>query len=122
MIQFHTICADPPWKFDDKLPGEGRGAAKNYRVLTVDQVARFLDDPFERDSAGLAIPLRHYLAPDCRLFLWRVASMQQEALDVMKAWGFTLKTEVVWAKLSAGSDRTAWDAEELAGDDKQHFG
>jgi len=107
------------------LPGASRGAAKNYRVLTVDQIARFLDDAengFERDpQTGRAIPLRHYLAPDCRLFLWRVASMQQEALDVMKAWGFTLKTEVVWAKVSKGPG-PVFDAEELGDEDKLHFG
>lgn len=101
---FHTICADPPWQFGDKLPGDSRGAVKNYRVLSVEQIARFLDDGangFERDpETGLTIPLRHHLAPDCRLFLWRVASMQQEALDVMRAWGFTLKSEVAWRKLT----------------------
>jgi len=123
---FHTICADPPWMFGDKLPGDSRGAEKNYRVLSVDKIARFLDDAnngYVLDpQTGLAIPLRHHLAPDCRLFLWRVASMQQEALDVMKAWGFTLKTEVVWAKLTRGSKVTRWDAEEVAAEDKQHFG
>jgi N6-adenosine-specific RNA methylase IME4 len=32
------------------------------------------------------------------LFLWRVASMQAEALDVAAAWGFTPKAEIVWVK------------------------
>jgi N6-adenosine-specific RNA methylase IME4 len=40
------------------------------------------------------------LADDSLLFLWRVASMQQEALDVAKAWGFKPKTEIVWHKLT----------------------
>jgi N6-adenosine-specific RNA methylase IME4 len=62
------------------------------------------------------------LADGCTLYLWRVSAMQQEALDVMKAWGFTLKTEVCWAKLSRGSDATAWDAEKPDEDDKMHFG
>jgi N6-adenosine-specific RNA methylase IME4 len=34
------------------------------------------------------------------LFLWRVASMQEEALRVIRAWGFSLKTEVVWVKIT----------------------
>jgi len=42
------------------------------------------------------------VAPDARLFLWRVASMQQEALDVVRAWGFTPKTEIVWCKTRNG--------------------
>ena len=45
------------------------------------------------------------LADDCTLFLWRVASMQQEALDVMAAWGFTLKTEIVWLKRTTTGKR-----------------
>lgn len=45
------------------------------------------------------------LADDCTLFLWRVAAMQQEALDVMAAWGFTLKTELVWLKRTCTGQR-----------------
>src|SRR5262245_60848188 len=80
---FAVVLADPPWQFTDKLPGDGRGAVKHYPCLTV--------------AALCAFPLPP-LADDCTLFLWRVASMQQEALDVMRAWGFTLKTEIVWLK------------------------
>jgi N6-adenosine-specific RNA methylase IME4 len=39
------------------------------------------------------------LQDDAMLLLWRVASMPQEALDVVKAWGFVPKAEIVWAKL-----------------------
>jgi site-specific DNA-methyltransferase (adenine-specific) len=42
------------------------------------------------------------LYDDCLLFLWRLASMQQEALDVAYAWGFTIKAEMVWEKLTKG--------------------
>lgn len=81
----HALCADPPWKFGDSLPGPSRGAAKNYPTLSVDELMHFRLPP---------------IADDALLFLWRVASMQQEALDVGKAWGFELKTEIVWNKLT----------------------
>ena len=45
------------------------------------------------------------LADDCTLFLWGVAAMQQEALDVMATWGFTLKGEIVWLKRTATGKR-----------------
>lgn len=77
------LVADCPWKFDDKLPGDGRGAEKNYACLELHELMRF--------------PLPA-LAPDAILFFWRVASMQQEALDVIRAWGFTVKSEIVWTK------------------------
>lgn len=82
-MKYHTICADPPWPIKDKLPGPGRGSVKKYDLISMTDLLNYnLPD----------------LASDCRLFLWRLASMQQEAIDVMKAWGFKLKAEVVWLK------------------------
>lgn len=79
-----VISADPPWKFDDKLPGDGvRGAEKKYDCLSLEDIKKFPLPP---------------LAEDAILFLWRVSAMPQEALDVVKAWGFTIKSELVWTK------------------------
>lgn len=83
MEPFSVIVADPPWRFEDNLPGATRGAARNYNTLSVEELCKF--------------PLPE-LNPNCTLFLWRVASMQYEALEVIKAWNFTLKTEIVWLK------------------------
>lgn len=88
-----VLLADPPWRFGDKLPGTGRGADKHYPCLTTAEIQRFPLPP---------------LAANCLLLLWRVAAMQQDALDVMRTWGFTLKSEVVWNKVTKH--------------DKQHFG
>lgn len=86
---FRVVVADPPWPFDDKLPGKHRGAARNYRCMSVNDICRFPLPP---------------LAADCVLFLWRVAAMQQAALDVARIWDFTVKTELIWLKkTSAGS-------------------
>ena len=82
---YTCIVADPPWKLSDKLPGKKRGAARNYRCLTVSEIMRF--------------PLPA-IADDAILFLWRLSSMPQEALDVVKAWGFVPKSEIVWEKLT----------------------
>lgn len=82
---YSVILADPPWSFNDKLPGDTRGADKQYSCLTLEQIRAFPLPPFVDDAT---------------LFLWRVASQQQEALDVIKAWGFTLKTEIVWVKIT----------------------
>jgi N6-adenosine-specific RNA methylase IME4 len=82
---FRVLVADCPWAFGDTLPGASRGAEKNYAVLSLDQIRNFPLPP---------------MADDSYLFLWRVASMQEEALSVVRAWGFALKTELVWRKLT----------------------
>lgn len=78
------LVADPPWRFTDKL-GE-RGADANYPTLSVAQICVY--------------PLPKELPEDCVLFLWRVAAMQSEALEVCRNWGFTPKSELVWLKLT----------------------
>lgn len=78
-----VLVADPPWAFNDKLPGPGRGAEKHYRVLTL------------ADIMGFPLPP---LADDAYLFLWRVSSQVEEAYRVCGAWGFTAKSEIVWLK------------------------
>lgn len=90
VLRPRVIVADPPWKFGDSLPGKGRGAAKNYAVMTVEDICACLPT-FRVEPAENAV-----------LFLWRVSSMQREALDVVEAWGFKLKSEIVWEKLTSG--------------------
>lgn len=83
-----VLAADPPWLFADKLPGKRRGAASHYKCITLD------------DIKGFALPRQVVRAPDAVLFLWRVAAMQREALDVAECWGFKPYGELVWQKLT----------------------
>jgi N6-adenosine-specific RNA methylase IME4 len=87
-VSYSCIVADPPWAPRDKLPGKTRGAAKQYAVMTTEQICGYLES------------LDYPIADDAILFLWRLASMQQDALDVAKAWGFRVCSEVVWVKLT----------------------
>lgn len=86
---FHTLTADPPWHFSDRLPGKGRGASNNYQTLKLADIMAFGLPP---------------LADDCRLFLWRVSSMVEEAYKVVRAWGFTPKSEIVWNKTTVNGN------------------
>lgn len=89
-IPIRVLCADPAWSFGDKLPGKSRGAERNYRVMTVDEVCAFPLPP---------------LADDALLFLWRVSSQVEEAYRVVRAWGFVPKTEIVWRKQTSKGNR-----------------
>lgn len=80
---YPVVLADPPWAPKDSLPGPSRGAARHYPVIATSDLCR------------LEIPK---LAPNAVLFLWRLASMPVDALEVARAWGFVPKTEIVWVK------------------------
>lgn len=94
---FGVVVADPPWQFKDKLPGGGRGAEKHYSTMTLEDIEDFELPPLERDSI---------------LFLWRVASMQQEALSIANRWGFKVSSEIVWCKPVIGMGHYVRNAHE----------
>jgi N6-adenosine-specific RNA methylase IME4 len=86
-----VLVADPAWQFGDRLPGLARGADKHYATMSIE------------DICALELPP---LADDCVLFLWRVASMQDEALRVIRAWGFNgPKSELIWLKRTVKGNR-----------------
>jgi len=85
-----VLYVDCPWKFGDALPGPGRGAKKHYQCMTVDALCEY------------KLPR---LADDCLLAFWRCASMQNEALRVIDAWGFVVKSELVWLKMTRNGKR-----------------
>lgn len=63
---------------------------KHYGTMTTSEICRFPLPPMYFDST---------------LFLWRVAALQHEALQVLDAWDFQLKAELVWKKLTRTGKR-----------------
>lgn len=47
----------------------------------------------------MALPLAKLSAAKSHLYLWVPNALLQEGLKVMKAWGFTYKTNLVWYKV-----------------------
>lgn len=81
---YELIYADPPWRFEtfSATTGMDRAADNHYPTMTTE------------DIAALAIPA----APCCGLFLWATAPMVFEAGDVLRAWGFSYSTQIIWNK------------------------
>lgn len=106
-VRFRVLLADPPWQFGDTLPGDARGADKHYPTMSLAEICTFPLPPLEDDAA---------------LVIWRVGSMQHEALAVARAWGFSPPTsEIVWIKttddgkkIRIGMGRTVRNAHEVA--------
>lgn len=82
-----TILADPPWQFSNrtgKVAPEHRRLSR-YETLTLDEIK--------------LIPVAAACADQAHLYLWVPNALLREGLDVMDAWGFQYKTNVVWHKV-----------------------
>lgn len=81
---FNVVYADPPWTYNVKhLRGNPE---KHYPTLTTKEIC------------GMSIPS----SDNAVLFLWATNPMLEDALQVMKAWGFSYKTNLVWVKNKMG--------------------
>jgi len=85
--RFGAILADPPWQFQNRTgkvaPGHKR--LNRYETLTLKEI--------------MALPVSEIAAETSHLYLWTPNALLPEALGVMKAWGFTYKSNIVWHKI-----------------------
>jgi N6-adenosine-specific RNA methylase IME4 len=84
---FGSILVDPPWRFSNrtgKMAPEHR-RLRRYATMSFDEIA--------------ALPVADIAAPQCHLYMWCPNALLPEALDIMRAWGFTYKTNLVWYKV-----------------------
>lgn len=91
-MRYNVILADPPWKYDDKRSSSSMGMAESaYSTMTQDDLLKLRVDLIAAD--------------DCMLCLWATMPKLQEALDVVKGWGFKYITVgFVWVKLNPSQD------------------
>lgn len=85
--KFHTILADPPWQFHNRT---GKMAPEHKRLNRYPTLS--LDDIKQ-------LPVQDYLNEPAHLYLWVPNALLCEGLEVMKAWGFTYKTNLIWYKI-----------------------
>lgn len=101
MIQpFRVVAADCPWLFGDSLPGETRGASRQYDCMSTWDIQRL--GRYEGKQLYVA---DQPIARDAALFLWEISTMPQEALDVVRSWGFKVKTRGIWLKKTVNGER-----------------
>ena len=84
--KFGTILADPPWQFQNRT---GKVAPEHkrlnrYGTMTLKEIC--------------ALPVQDIAADPAHLYLWVPNALILEGLEVMRRWGFTYKTNVVWYK------------------------
>lgn len=91
-----VIYADPPWRYDHN-EASSRDIENQYTTMTTAAISA-LEVPAGDNSV---------------LFLWATNPKLTEALDVMAAWGFSYRTNMVWVKDRIGMGYYARSQHEL---------
>jgi N6-adenosine-specific RNA methylase IME4 len=92
--KFQTIMADPPWRFTNRT---GKMAPEHkrlnrYETMTLADIC--------------ALPVSEVAQEPAHLYVWVPNALLPEGLEVMKAWGFHYKSNIIWHKIrkDGGSD------------------
>ena len=85
--KYKTIYADPPWQFQNRT---GKVAPEHkrlnrYATLKLDEIK--------------ALPVKDATDEKSHLYLWVPNALLPDGLEVMKAWGFEYKTNIIWEKV-----------------------
>lgn len=85
--KFRTILADPPWQFQNrtgKVAPEHR-RLNRYGTMTLEEIK--------------ALPVAELTEEPAHLYLWVPNALLPEGLEVLRAWGFEYKSNLVWHKV-----------------------
>ena len=83
--KYKVILCDVPYKYDL----EGRGAP-NYPTLEKEDIILL------KDKKGR--PITDVFADNAIIFFWVPPPKLEDALAILKYWGFTYKTKITWSK------------------------
>lgn len=92
--KFRTILADPPWRFQNqtgKMAPEHK-RLNRYSTMSLNEIK--------------ALPMAEIAEEPAHLYLWVPNALLPEGLEVMAAWGFNYKSNLIWHKIrkDGGSD------------------
>jgi len=84
---YSTILIDPPWRF---LNRTGKVAPEHRRLHRYETMS------FEEIGK---LHVANYANEKAHLYMWCPNALLPEGLAIMKRWGFTYKTNIVWYKV-----------------------
>ena len=85
--KYKTIYADPPWQFQNRT---GKVAPEHKRLTRYETMTL---------ADIKSLPISEISDDKCHLYLWIPNALLPDGLDVMKAWGFEYKTNIIWEKV-----------------------
>jgi len=88
--RYAVLYADPPWHFNvyNEESGIESAAGNHYSTMSLEEIC--------------ALPVLSLASPDAALFMWTTVPHLRESFDVLVAWGFEYKTNIVWVKDKIG--------------------
>ena len=96
--RYPLILADPPWDYKVFVPGK-RHPSHHYPVRSLADICAF--------------PVADSAADHCVLFLWVTVPLLEQAFEVITAWGFEYKSQLVWDKEIIGMGKWVRGQHEL---------
>lgn len=97
---FDVIYADPPWRFASNSTAKpGRNPMRHYDCMKLDEIS--------------AMPVSDMAAKNALLLMWVTVPFAHMADQVVCAWGFRSKSQLVWTKQRIGTGYWARNQHEL---------
>jgi len=84
--KYDLIYADPPWRYEGKTATPSRVIENHYPTMELE------------DIKSIEVPS----AKDCILYLWTTSPKIEEGLQVLNAWGFKYRSQLIWDKNRLG--------------------
>jgi N6-adenosine-specific RNA methylase IME4 len=86
--KYAVLYADPPWRYESGTTDGDRAIENHYPTLPLEEIC--------------ALPVSDIAHDNAVLFLWATAPKLAEAMQVISAWGFSYRTEMIWLKDKIG--------------------
>lgn len=90
-LESQVLYADPPWAFDNS--GFEQSVEQQYSTLSLEEVCNFTDGEITVKQLSKV--------KESVLFLWVPEALLPDGLQVLRAWGFEYKAQMVWKKNKA---------------------
>lgn len=85
--KYQVIYADPPWRYDFSR-SNSREIENQYPTMDLEEIKNLQIDKLAED--------------DSVMFLWATSPKLEDAMEVIKAYGFKYVTSAVWDKIKIG--------------------
>lgn len=98
--KYQVVYADPPWHFGSKQLQKYNGSrfasldSREYTTMDIDAIK--------------SMPVAQIIDKDCALFLWVTDGHVEEAMPVIRSWGFKYVTiAFIWSKKTTTGKQVA---------------